>query len=386
MDFQLAKIKEKIIGLRQTVATRIFFLSVSLTNRFPFIKKLPWKIILLVSAIVFLAIISSIFFRIRQSSSPKNQAPSLTKTPTSSTTSGIILQSSPTPEAANKYVNWTTYTNKSIGFETKCPPDWFCEAINDSSIISPQEPKDSLAQWLTISFSTQDGEGKTWVGKQKIGDYFADFAEDSTLDSSHKYYFLKEADQSFLITVFSPASQNQAVYEKFVSDILASFKLTNLPSAKEIFLPKTHAQWIEVIDSKSPGLCEQSSSSSMSQVNEYRTEKGRLAIIACRSYAYQTSQVAVYTTASGDNLLLTFKEYISSFETINSQVVSELRFDKKTQELSTFYKGRGAGDCGSQGTYKLNETAAAPELKEFLFQDCETAVGADSSSWPQVFP
>ncbi len=66
-----------------------------------------------------------------------------------------------------------------------------------------------------------------------------------------------------------------------------------------------------------------------------------------------------------------------------------LDYDEKSDSMTSFFKGRGLGDCGSFYKWKISEGGAGRALvllKETDKGDCDGRYGAGPESWPQAWP
>lgn len=99
----------------------------------------------------------------------------------------------------------------------------------------------------------------------------------------------------------------------------------------------------------------------------------------CFSGPYNVSQLFFFERRD-DLQLIYFADYDEGWSGTNQLFNTE--FDPKTGRLSSFYKGRGIGDCGSSGQWVWSGYSF--RLLEFrAWQDCET--GRASDDWPVVF-
>lgn len=117
-----------------------------------------------------------------------------------------------------------------------------------------------------------------------------------------------------------------------------------------------------------------------SEVESYHLPGGfALHIAQCFAGPYNFTQLYFFERRD-DLQLIYFADYYESWSGTNQLFNSD--FDPKTGSLSSFYKGRGLGDCGTTGqwvwsgySFRLAEFSAWP--------DCEN--GRDSEDWPVIY-
>ncbi|MEM7302151.1 MAG: DUF1176 domain-containing protein [Pseudomonadota bacterium] len=93
-------------------------------------------------------------------------------------------------------------------------------------------------------------------------------------------------------------------------------------------------------------------------------------LIVCERHAYQTSHVAYSVSGESDPYveLLSFPDNADGQKWTASHRIISPDWNGETKRLTTFYKGRGIGDCGSSAVYRWEDHAFIPE--EVRFQTC----------------
>lgn len=109
---------------------------------------------------------------------------------------------------------------------------------------------------------------------------------------------------------------------------------------------------------------------------------GDLVKILCNNTAYNTDYVLLLQQDT-DLSVVEFNEIeIDTGERIPSKTAFGVDYDEAKNIFTTFYKLRGLGDCGTQGTYSWNTETKQLELQEFRRKDeCDGKNG----DWPVVF-
>jgi hypothetical protein len=127
--------------------------------------------------------------------------------------------------------------------------------------------------------------------------------------------------------------------------------------------------------------------------NTYRVgENAYLVHLACGSSAYQTIQEYYLYEKTTDEPLITSLPLTYFYPDLQGKFVKATErtiagfsnFDFATQTIDIFTKGRGLGDCGSLGFYKL--VGSELKLQRFLAKgECDGNY-IDPINYPQVFP
>jgi hypothetical protein len=108
-----------------------------------------------------------------------------------------------------------------------------------------------------------------------------------------------------------------------------------------------------------------------------------LFIVKCWGAAYQFGQIIFVRAATGKARLLTFQDWDGN-RYIQTKSLTEADFDPGKKTLSSSYKGRGVGDCGSMGHWQW--TGADFKLKEYFFKaKCDGRAFAGERRW-RIFP
>lgn len=104
-----------------------------------------------------------------------------------------------------------------------------------------------------------------------------------------------------------------------------------------------------------------------------------LYVLPCDSAAYNfASEVYVYDGAEYRRQY--FADYAASTGWTGAPILFSADYDKEAKTLTSFYKGRGIGDCGTQGSWVW--TGSLFEMTEYRSkEDCD---GKDDP-WPVVF-
>lgn len=124
------------------------------------------------------------------------------------------------------------------------------------------------------------------------------------------------------------------------------------------------------------------------EVHELKTStlaptSNKLIVLGCEMYAYNTMERAYILTNYGEIIPVAVAEVD---EDGNFSATTRLMgggFDPETQELGTFYKGRGIADCGSSARYKYNSKNDSFTLVE---QRLKVECDEQDTDWPVVFP
>lgn len=127
--------------------------------------------------------------------------------------------------------------------------------------------------------------------------------------------------------------------------------------------------------------------------NTYRVgETTYLVHFACGSSAYQTLQEYYLYEKTTDEPVITSLPLTYFYTDLQGKLVKETErtmagfsnFDPPTQTIDIFTKGRGLGDCGSVGFYKL--IGSELKLQRFLAKDECDGNYIDPINYPQVYP
>lgn len=106
--------------------------------------------------------------------------------------------------------------------------------------------------------------------------------------------------------------------------------------------------------------------------------------IPCTAGAYNVSY-RLYVVESGEiggTSTLYFADYSDSHGWSGTDLLVNIDFDAKEKRLTSFYKGRGLGDCGSMGSWRWKDYAFA--MEEFrAWSRCDGTRTAEK--WPVVF-
>jgi Protein of unknown function (DUF1176) len=108
-----------------------------------------------------------------------------------------------------------------------------------------------------------------------------------------------------------------------------------------------------------------------------------LFIVKCWSAAYQFGQIVFVTGADGKARLLAFQDWDGK-KFVPAKSLTQADFDPGTKTMSSFYKGRGIGDCGSIGHWQWTGTEL--KLKKYFYKaKCDGRSFAGERRW-QIFP
>lgn len=150
-------------------------------------------------------------------------------------------------------------------------------------------------------------------------------------------------------------------------------------------LPKTRQDWLDIIHRQNPDLCSMHLGVEIPEedlVKQYPLAEGILTVVLCESAAYQQSFVAVYSDRAGQSHIVFFEEFMDGQERYENQTPTDLEYDPKTKMFATHAKARGAGDCGSAGTYLWDEQAKTAELVAYRYQPCQEPY---QNPWPIIY-
>ena len=108
-----------------------------------------------------------------------------------------------------------------------------------------------------------------------------------------------------------------------------------------------------------------------------------LFIVKCWSAAYQSGQIMFLADAAGKARPLTFQDWDGK-KFIPAKSLTEADFDPQKKTLSSYYKGRGIGDCGSlaEWTWSGSEFKMS---KYFYKEKCDGRDFSGGKRW-QIFP
>ena len=107
--------------------------------------------------------------------------------------------------------------------------------------------------------------------------------------------------------------------------------------------------------------------------------------IPCTAGAYNVTY-RLYVVESGEiggTQTLYFADYSDSHGWSGTDYLVNVEFDAREKRLTTLYKGRGLGDCGSMGTWRWKDYAFA--MEEFrAWSRCDGT--RSPGEWPVIFP
>ncbi|AFY36566.1 hypothetical protein Lepto7376_0118 [[Leptolyngbya] sp. PCC 7376] len=127
--------------------------------------------------------------------------------------------------------------------------------------------------------------------------------------------------------------------------------------------------------------------------NVYRVgENQYLAHFVCGSTAYQSLQEYYLYEQTTDAPLITVLPITYLYTDLNGKLIEESEraiagyseYDPATQTINIFTKGRGLGDCGSLGFYRLEGSQLV--VNRFLAKDECDGNYIDPINYPQVYP
>ena len=112
-----------------------------------------------------------------------------------------------------------------------------------------------------------------------------------------------------------------------------------------------------------------------------RLGKATLVVANCFSAAYNVRSIVYLVTGKKKPKIKTlqFDDYSQEEGWTTTPHLFNVSFDKKSGKLTSFYKGRGLGDCGSQGTWMWDGQA----FNLLTFRSKEECDGEDTE-WPLV--
>lgn len=109
-----------------------------------------------------------------------------------------------------------------------------------------------------------------------------------------------------------------------------------------------------------------------------------LYMVPCAAGAYNFSYM-LYTSSGGSDyyVRLLFVDYFDEYGWMGTDQLFGAYFDPGTLTLTSFYKLRGLGDCGTSGVWRWREYGFA--LLEF-YAKSECDGEGELGEFPQVFP
>jgi len=111
-----------------------------------------------------------------------------------------------------------------------------------------------------------------------------------------------------------------------------------------------------------------------------------LFLIPCSAGAYNFSYAFYTKTLTyGDTARILFADYWDSVGWTGTDILFNAHFDPATRVLTSFYKGRGLGDCGTSGEWQWQEYG----FKMLSFHAKSECGGFDENEdleFPQIFP
>jgi hypothetical protein len=120
------------------------------------------------------------------------------------------------------------------------------------------------------------------------------------------------------------------------------------------------------------------------KLESYHLPGGKaLHLLPCFSGPYNFTHLFFVERRQGDITQQFFADYAGDYGWLGSDQLFNIEFDPNTGWLHSFYKGRGIGDCGSQGEWVWHDSLF--RLMEFrAWDDCENG-REDSEAWPVIF-
>ena len=109
----------------------------------------------------------------------------------------------------------------------------------------------------------------------------------------------------------------------------------------------------------------------------------KLFLVNCFLAAYQSGGIAFVTEGTGAPRQLTFSDWDGK-RFVPAKILTEIDFDPDKKTISSFYKGRGTGDCGSMATWSW--TGGEFKLKDYFFKEkCDGRSFGGERRW-RIFP
>lgn len=114
-------------------------------------------------------------------------------------------------------------------------------------------------------------------------------------------------------------------------------------------------------------------------------EGSKLFILPCGSpAAYNATQILLSANFSYSQIQLLAIPSIGEEGIYAETLGYGLQWDEETSRITSYYKGRGLGDCGSAGTYKWpgDYYSSVVLVEQFAKDECD----GENTDWPQVWP
>ena len=106
-----------------------------------------------------------------------------------------------------------------------------------------------------------------------------------------------------------------------------------------------------------------------------------LHVVLCDRAAYNTTS-RLFVEASGEFEPLYFAVYDEDLGWTGTASLYGANYDPKTRVLTSFYAGRGVGDCGSAGRWRWSD-GVFRMLEYRAWSDCDR--GRAQKAWPVVY-
>ena len=115
----------------------------------------------------------------------------------------------------------------------------------------------------------------------------------------------------------------------------------------------------------------------------YPLPSGKLYILGCELYAYNSMEKAYIVDSYGEITNVAVTEVLSDRSLVSTDDLMGANYDQAHLALSTYSKGRGIGDCGSSSTYQYDKNSNKFVLLEARLKvECDGDSGTD---WPVVY-
>lgn len=109
-------------------------------------------------------------------------------------------------------------------------------------------------------------------------------------------------------------------------------------------------------------------------------------MLPCSAGAYNFSYAFYTQSVEYDGVTqLLFADFWDSLGWTGTDILFNAGYDPQTRTLTSYYKGRGLGDCGTSGEWQWQEYGFKM-LKFFAKSECNGYVDDADLSFPQIFP